>query len=337
MNPPHLSTSLASRLVPLCDGRPGLRSALQIEAHTPPADEIENQNSKIQNPTAPTLDFIASNEALDRYHEIIVAEGWRLDNYRRNPVFQNTHQYGDIIFTLGKALITEVRTVAGRPALYQRIEFAVAANPMARIAYALYRDKFLNAVSVGFIPIRWQEADGTERSARSLPHGAGTQPEGTPSRLTEYATRSHAPTLPRSNDPSAFRRRYLEQELLEVSAVGIPANPDALQLGLKAGAVQPADLRELLEMLRAMTAAKPSKCHDSAPMVLPSSTPHNSAPIVLPSSVSHDFAPMVLPSSGPFCSNPAAPNTHACASGVRSNEAQLLQLARALRDLLRRT
>ncbi len=126
-------------------------------------------------------------------------------NYRRNPVFQNAHQYGDIIFTLGKALVTEVRE--GR--LYQRIEFATEVNPMARIAYGLYRGGFLNAVSVGFIPLRWEN---------------GSEEKG-------------------------FRRRYLEQELLEVSAVGIPANPNALALGLKAGAVEKTDLKELSELI----------------------------------------------------------------------------------------
>src|SRR5438045_4119972 len=55
------------------------------------------------------LDFISSDETLDRYQEIISATGWNLTNYQRNPVFQNAHQYGDIIFTLGKALITELR------------------------------------------------------------------------------------------------------------------------------------------------------------------------------------------------------------------------------------
>ena len=54
----------------------------------------------------------------------------------------------------------------------------------------------------------------------------------------------------RSSSNQKFRRRYLEQELLEVSAVGIPANPEALQLGLKAGAIEKADLRETLELLR---------------------------------------------------------------------------------------
>ncbi len=35
---------------------------------------------------------------------------------------------------------------------------------------------------------------------------------------------------------------YLEQELLEVSAVSVPANPNALALALKSGAVEPGEL-----------------------------------------------------------------------------------------------
>jgi hypothetical protein len=209
MNAPTLQRSntptlpeFAGRLVTLCDGRLGLRGGLHIAASDPSGSIRENS----------CLDFIASDETLDRCDEIISASGWRLEHYRRNPVFQNAHQYGDIIFTLGKALVTEVRTIAGRPALFQRVEFAVEANPMARIAYGLYRGKFLNAVSVGFIPLRWQDPDGAENSP--------------------------------------FRRKYLEQELLEVSAVGIPANAGALQLGLKAGAIEKADLRDLADLIR---------------------------------------------------------------------------------------
>jgi hypothetical protein len=333
------------------DGRLGLRTALQIEAHEPPATEIENQNSKIENPSSPDtrhsspiLDFIASTEALDRYDEIIAADGWRLDNYRRNPVFQNAHQYGDIIFTLGKALITEVREVGGgvpiapsaagqrRLALFQRIEFAVDANPMARIAYALYKGKFLNAVSVGFIPVRWQDADGTEHSVRNAECGLRNEdgaehlplPHALPHPLLE---RGRGTGRGRGGDicgamgtsrptSASFRRKYLEQELLEVSAVGIPANPEALQLGLKAGAIRRADIKDLLDLLGSLTKFASAQS-DEPPQ-------------------KNDFAPMILPFSGPFCS-PAAPNTLASASGVRSNEAQLLELARALRNILRRT
>jgi hypothetical protein len=41
--------------------------------------------------------------------------------------------------------------------------------------------------------------------------------------------------------------------LLEVSAVAIPANPDALALGLKSGAVTKADLADTLDLLRSLT------------------------------------------------------------------------------------
>jgi len=83
---------------------------------------------------------------------------------------------------------------------------------MAKITYGLYRGNFLNAVSVGFIPLRWENG------------GAD----------------------------AGYRRKFLEQELLEVSAVGIPANPNALQLGLKSGAIEKSDLGELLDLLRSM-------------------------------------------------------------------------------------
>src|SRR6266403_2085189 len=123
------------RLVSLCDGRTGLRGGLHVDIREPAAaagasiGENQSDRPAITAHQSPALDFIASSECLDRYDEIVVASGWALENYRRNPVFQNAHQYGDIIFTLGKALQTEVR--AGR--LFQRIEFATEANPMARI------------------------------------------------------------------------------------------------------------------------------------------------------------------------------------------------------------
>jgi hypothetical protein len=206
-----LANEFFGRLLTLSDGQPGLRGSLK--AHIEEPQEAEGK---------PIIDFLCSDETLDRYDEIITASGWRLENYRQNPVFQNAHQYGDVLFTLGRALATEVRAGSeGAPgALFQRVEFAVEINPLARIAYGLYRGGFLNAVSVGLIPIRWEN--------------------GTPG--------------------AAFRRRYLEQELLEVSAVSIPANPHALQLGLKAGAVEKSDLRDLAAMLRGMMS---TRCRES--------------------------------------------------------------------------
>jgi hypothetical protein len=219
-----LSATFGSRLITLSDGRPGLRGGIHVQVAAP-ADPQPSAN----NPQ-PVLDFISSDETPDRYGEIVSTAGWRLGDYQRNPVFQNAHQYGDVIFTLGKALITELRTVAGRQVLFQRIEFATQANPMARIAHGLYSGGFLNTVSVGFIPLRWEDGVGQASS----PAGTG-------------------------GVPPPFRRRYLEQELLEVSAVAIPANPNALALALKSGAVEKTDLRELSDLLRQTLAAPVSQ------------------------------------------------------------------------------
>ncbi len=90
------------------------------------------------------IDFVASTGAIDRTGEIIDQAGWKLETYRKTPVFQNAHRYGDVMHTLGRALVTEVREAQGRPALYQRIQFAVEANPVARVAYGLYRGRFLS-------------------------------------------------------------------------------------------------------------------------------------------------------------------------------------------------
>src|SRR5437588_7628875 len=101
------STDFGPRLITLSDGRSGLRGGIHVEIHEPKSVP-DNQLSTPQ-PSTSVLEFIASDETLDRYDEIIMASGWKLESYRRNPVFQNAHKYGDVIFTLGKALITEIR------------------------------------------------------------------------------------------------------------------------------------------------------------------------------------------------------------------------------------
>ena len=192
------TNELDKRLIQLHTGAKGLRTELPV-AVEPDADDAD------------ILHMRASDETLDRYQEVIVAAGWRLENYLRNPVIQNAHQYGDIIFTIGQALKT---WVSGKD-LLQTWKFASQENPFAKIARDLYRGGYLRAASVGFVPIRWENG----------------------------------------NDKSGFQRRYVEQELLEVSAVGIPANPNALTLAVKDGAVEKSDLRELGAILRHLETA----------------------------------------------------------------------------------
>src|SRR5947209_3703457 len=187
--------------------------------------------------TGPVIDFRSSDESLDRYQEFISVAGWKLDNYRQNPVVQNAHSYGSLSDTIGKSLITEIRDDASRsdaptlqrsnaptPYLFQRILFAVDENPMAKVAYGLYKGGFLNAVSVGFIPLQWEN---------------GSKEAG-------------------------YRRKYTKQELVEVSAVSIPANPNALTMGLKSGAVAIGDLRELAQLSNHFCTMKADRIPDTS-------------------------------------------------------------------------
>ncbi len=188
---PTLETTFADRLVTLQGDLLGLRAGLTVTAD-PAATE-------------PVINFTASDETVDRYREIITAAGWQLDNYRRNPVFQDSHDYSSVMKTIGRAELTEIRGTA----LFQSIRFAVDQNPLAKMTYQLYRGKFLNAVSVGFLPLEWEQ---------------GTKEQN-------------------------FRKRFTRQELIETSAVGIPANPNALANAFKAGAVTRGDLLDVRELL----------------------------------------------------------------------------------------
>ena len=290
-----MTKQTSDHLITLSNGRTGLRSGLHVETSEPsPNIELSQAGSESEAPTenqkpAALLDFIASDETLDRCDEIIAASGWRLEAYRRNPVFQNAHQYGDVIFTIGKALITEVRLFAGRPSLFQRVQFAVEANPMARIAYALYKGKFLNAVSVGFIPLRWEDGEG-ERGAGSVERwrGGGI--------LNRSCWRFRL---------WGFRRTRMRSSL-----------------GSKQGLSRNTNLQEMAELLRSIAISDLSDGSDGF---------DRSDPIT--PGLHHSITPFPITPVFPR----AVPDTHARASGVGGNEAQLLQLARDVLQVLRNT
>src|SRR4051794_26126210 len=126
---------------------------LNPKAIVPPASENAPPN---------TMDFRSSDQTLDRYQEIITVAGWKLANYRKNPIVQNAHSYCSLADTIGKSIITEVRGLqsagtvpplspsgsasssssSSTTYLFQRIQFAVEENPLARIAYGLYKGGF---------------------------------------------------------------------------------------------------------------------------------------------------------------------------------------------------
>ena len=144
------------------------------------------------------LSFIGSNESPDRQGDVVVASGWDIENYKKNPVFLWGHDYGTL--PVGKAI--NVFVDKATKALMFDIEFAVNEYPFAETVYKLYKGGFLNAVSVGFM-------------------------------VKDFHL----------DDDGIW---YIdESELLELSAVTVPANPSALLAGMKKGLFSDKEIKEL--------------------------------------------------------------------------------------------
>jgi HK97 family phage prohead protease len=139
-----------------------------------------------------TLRFVGSDETPDRDNDIIEVNGWALDQYMKNPVFLWAHEHDSL--PVGKSVNVMVDTMSKK--LLFDVKFPTAEEyPFADTIYKLYKGGYLNATSVGF-------------------HGK------------KYETRNDESVL---NLPEWQRgRRYKEQELLELSAVPVPCNPNAL-------------------------------------------------------------------------------------------------------------
>ena len=133
-----------------------------------------------------TLTFTASDESQDRMGDVIRASGWVLENFRKNPVICWSHRTGDP--PIGRATRTEVRGKS----LVMDIQFASYETfPFAATIFKLYKSGFMNAVSVGFLPLG-------------------------------------DPEIRRDESGNFLGYEFTKQELLECSCVTVPANPSAL-------------------------------------------------------------------------------------------------------------
>ena len=190
----------------------------------PKSDEKEaDWQGKELRSDADSMTFVASTGEVDRHGDVVSVSGWKLDAYRKNPVFLWAHDYSRP--AIGRA--TQVWTtpseaggVAGQgpalmsgtplapgllaPALLAKVEFAPTS--FAQEVAALYRGGYQKGVSVGFRPLRFEE-------------------------------RRHPQT------GKFLGIRFTEQVLLEVSAAPVPANENAVRRSGDSGAAHVVDMR----------------------------------------------------------------------------------------------
>lgn len=111
--------------------------------------------------------FLANSAEVDRHGTVILPQGIKTDNFRKNPAFVWAHQTGGIFTAcqpedlLGRVAEWEV-TGKGFEIVAEFAEASV--NPKAERCYRAVQADLLRAVSIGFTPLKWhvEERDGGE-------------------------------------------------------------------------------------------------------------------------------------------------------------------------------
>lgn len=137
------------------------------------------------------LTALVSTNAVDRYREVIDPDGMDAKNFRKNPVVMWAHEYSQP--PIGKALWIKKEG----DGIVSKVKFADTVR--GKEIFQLYKDGYMKAFSIGFIPMETEDGD------------------------------------PENN--KSPRKIYRKWELLEYSAVPIPANPEAVALCVQRGLI----------------------------------------------------------------------------------------------------
>jgi hypothetical protein len=176
---------------------------------------------------AGVAEYVASDETLDSYREVIRAKGWRFTHFAKNSPFVDSHNYDSVDRLLGS--VVDFKVDGGR--LVETVQWAVEVpeNTLAQLGWKMTEAGYLKAVSVGFQPVRavskWSQ--GEERNEW----------------LAELES------LGMKEDQ--VRAIYLEQEQVELSAVIIGANPNALARAYKAGVIEDGEMERICREIEA--------------------------------------------------------------------------------------
>ena len=139
------------------------------------------------------MTFVASDATRDSYGTVLMPDGWELDRFNNNPIIG--YQHGLQYSSNPDAVIGKGRVYLEDDKLMVEVELEPEGmNDIADKVWKKLEFGTLNAVSVGFVPKEGRWGVGEE--------GPGKKNE------TYYYTR---------------------MELLEISIVAIPANPNALK------------------------------------------------------------------------------------------------------------
>lgn len=151
---------------------------------------------------------VASTGDVDRLGDTISVEGWYLANYKKNPVMLWGHDSSiPAVARAEKVWVEDGKLM---------IDGMFAPTPFAQELRVLVENGFINTVSVGFLPLKFNEKGNIEIEGKMY------------SRMTEDE-------IKKSMYDNEYGMKFDKQELLEVSWVNVPALPQALVSARKEG------------------------------------------------------------------------------------------------------
>jgi len=178
----------------------GSKAVAEIKTH-PEILQVRGRGSEVvtKSESKRQISYVVSDETPDRMGDIIRVRGWDLSQYKQNPVILWAHD-GTSVPPIGRASNVR-RRYSPSARLTADIEFAPKeAYEFADTIYQLANRGFIRATSVGFMPLETEEVDEAQRKKLGL---------------------------------GKYGQLFSKAELMEVSVVAVPANPAALELGMK--------------------------------------------------------------------------------------------------------
>lgn len=157
------------------------------------------------------VEYVASDETLDSYREVIRSKGWRFDLFKKNAPFVDSHNYDSLDQLVGKVIDFSVKD--GKLVEVAQWAIDVAENKLAQLGWKMTEAGYLKAVSVGFFPVKYVSRFEADKQG-------------------EFSVQLQELGL---TDNDRVHTIYTDQQQIELSACIIGANPNALAKAYKAG------------------------------------------------------------------------------------------------------
>lgn len=170
------------------------------------------------------LDYAVTDPTPDSFKEVVIPDGGRFTNFKKNAPFVDSHDYSTIAKCVGKVI--DFQVVGNQ--LIERVQWAIGiGNELADLGWNLTKAGFLRAVSIGFFPVQY---------------------------LTPNSGKAWTDALANLNlaADADIRTIYTVWEQVELSACILGANPNALAKARSDGLILDSHLEKFPQLIRRM-------------------------------------------------------------------------------------